>query len=92
LTAIKQSHKNYLVRCGFYFSDYYLSQYGSYMNDIVPNFDLLNINELPVLVRPFDLADYLDIKFSTLIKYGSVKEEITLSESMYKIFTIKIFQ
>jgi len=89
LTVIKQCHKNYLVRCGFHFSDQYLSHYGSYMNDIVPNFNLLNTNELPVLVRPFDLADYLDIKFPTLIKYGSVKEEITPSESIYKKFAIK---
>ena len=78
-----------MARCGFHFSDQFLSQFGRYMNDIVPNFALLNTHKLPIFIRPFDLAEFLDIKFSTLIRYGSVQEEIVPAESSYKIFPIK---
>ncbi len=80
----KKERSNYLCRYGFSYANRVIKKYHDYMNSDVTDAILLKTNELAVLRDPVELAQFLDIELSLLIKLASIKKKITFEESRYR--------
>ncbi len=79
---------NYLIKCGFWYPKFMFERYNNIIYNIIPKKEQLLRRGLPIIYRPHDLGEFLDVELEHLIKYASIKKSIDKEEELYEEFLI----
>lgn len=81
--------EKYLRPHGFQYLGGSLIKFKENLSDRITDLTLLEDKDLPIILKPFDLSNFLGIHYFTLKKYCLMKKEISPKEFLYRSFKIK---
>lgn len=81
--------EKYLKSHGFNYLGSQLQKFKIELNNRASDLTRLEKNELPLILKPYDLCEFFNIDYFTLKKYCLIKKEVTSQESNYRSFRLK---